>query len=962
MPPLASPPSLYPSAVGGGVSRRATRAPSHRRTRPAAAPGLQLDDPGVDHLPERSERSPAGHERPEVPPGVWQVGAFALLLLAGADVAFQAPFVRAGTWILAVLAAGGSALVISASAEQVGGAGSRRWHFQALAATALMFAEMARGTGPSAGASAGDLLHVLAALLLVASAAAYGDGRATRLRSVYLALDATIVASTTALAAIVVTGAASRTEQDAIVLLAAFAGAGFALLIVARSALKVRRTGRELYQVAAIGVLSVQAGGETARALEWWVLAPLAAPGLVLLGAVFLARSAWLARTDTRSDEGADGQEDSRLRLAPAFAAGFVILLLAGSEATGGGTRIGFFGVVTLFVLISTRLALALVENRQLLRRVERSGVFEVKLRDLGSALLAAADQGQLLALVCRTAQSAIGADAVLLWMVDPSTGEIEAVEVLGPKPRSVLNRRIRLNDPTSLVARVARTGEAEIVPYALSSGASNQFLNVLLHAECLLAVPVARGRTVHGTLVCVDSRNPTAYGAQELAKAELLASQVSVALDNAYQHDLQRRRLDEVTALYRFGQMAHTALSAAEVAKQFLPTLKERLHYTYASVWLRDPATGTLRLSAGAGPGGVPLSGVRPSSLATLAFKRGEPVHAGLGWAEAEEDHLPDRSGVRSQLAVPMVLKHRVVGVVDLESRQPNAYSLNDERLLVSLANHGALAIDNLHLVDETRKVEALRELDRMKSELLSTVSHELRTPLASIKGYATTLLTHEAKLGRADRREFLEIIDSESDRLRELIENLLEASRLEAGMLRIDRAPARLEPVAQEVLRKLALSSATHELLLDWPEDHDVQADTRRLYQVMQNLVSNAMKYSPNGGRITLSGAFSPRELTVSIADEGVGLPARELDRIFDRFHRVGGEVSRRVGGTGLGLAICRGLVEAHGGRIWAESDGEGQGSTFSFTLPRYPLGEATSSLSKGAHDHQEANGSGR
>jgi two-component system sensor histidine kinase KdpD len=248
--------------------------------------------------------------------------------------------------------------------------------------------------------------------------------------------------------------------------------------------------------------------------------------------------------------------------------------------------------------------------------------------------------------------------------------------------------------------------------------------------------------------------------------------------------------------------------------------------------------------------------------------------------------------------------------------------------------------------------------------------VSHELRTPLGSIKGYATTLLTHGNKLKRDEQREFLEIIDSEADRLRELIENLLDMSRLEAGVLRIDREPTRLGGIVRDVTRKVQLSAPQHELIVDWPvADPLVQADPKRVYQVIQNLLTNAVKYSPDGGRIWLTGDVQQREVVLSIADEGLGMPPTELDKIFDRFHRVGGEVSRRVGGTGLGLAICKGLIDAHRGRIWAESQGEGMGSVFRFTLPLLPEGgdaavsaRVSSSRSKGANVHQEANRSRR
>jgi K+-sensing histidine kinase KdpD len=598
-----------------------------------------------------------------------------------------------------------------------------------------------------------------------------------------------------------------------------------------------------------------------------------------------------------------------------------------------------------------------------LLQRVERSGLFEEKLRDLGGALVAAMDRKNTLELVCRTAQLALAADSVLLWMRDPIGDDLEAVEVLSAKRDTLLRRRLSLDDPTSLAARVARTGAAEIVANVPTANASNGFLNVLLHAQALLAVPVLHQGSVQGVLTCVDAHNPAAYGPRELAKAELLASQVAVALDNAHQHALQQRRLEELTALYQFAQSAHTAFSAVEIVRQLVPILQERLNYTSCTIWLRDETTGTLRVAAGDGHLGA-VRVVRPSAASMCAFVSGEPVSRGLEW----NDGVAEAEFEGSELAVPMVLKRRVVGVLDLESRVPHAWSATDERLLVALANHAALAIDNLHLLDETRKVAALRELDRMKTELLSTVSHELRTPLGSIKGYATTLLSHGTKLRKDEQREFLEIIDSEADRLRELIENLLDLSRLEAGVLRIDKEPVRLGATVREVIRKVQLSAPHHHLELDWPpEDPLVSGDKRRLYQVMQNLLTNAVKYSPNGGCIALSAKTRGRDLVVSVRDEGLGMPAAELDRIFDRFHRVQGGVASGIGGTGLGLAICKGLVEAHGGRIWADSEGEGQGSTFRFTLPLLPEAlevavAGTPSRSKGAHDHQEANRSRR
>jgi signal transduction histidine kinase len=931
-------------------------------------PALSQADYSLDHDRVIGPRAQRGGSL------AWRTVTVLITALAAADLFVDQPALRWGTWVLAVLVAGVAALLSAMAAEatpaallherfgdQTAAEHARRWHMQAVASAAVMLMLMAGGPGGSGSDVLWWLVVLGAAGTLVAMATTYRDGERPGLGSVYLTLDAVTVGVTVGLITVsLANGSGSPSGSSAGLLLGAFAAAGYAVAVATRPAIREEPRGSDALFLGGVLVLCLHAAGEAAQQIGLAPFSTLETPGVALFGSLGLARSAW-ARSRPFETPHEAGTE-SRLRLVPATTAAAAIVLLSWAELTGHGSRTGFFGVLLLFGFIIGRLMLTLLDNRQLLQRVERSGVFEEKLRDLGAALLAALDRKEALELVCRTAQMALGADSVMLWMVDPTTAELEAVEVVSPKRRSLLRRRLSLEDPTSVAARVVRSGLSEIVLHVPTANQTNGFLSVLLRAQALLAVPIMRETTVQGVLVCIDSRNPTAYSAREQAKAELLASQVAVALDNAYQHSLQRRRLEELTALYQFAQSAHAALSGSEIIRQLLPIIKERLKYTHASIWLRDETSGTLRLVVSDAPAGGPQTAARPSALGMRAFVSGQPARAGLGWGDPESEMVPDRSGIRSELAVPMVLKRRVVGVVDLESRQVNAYSVHEERLLVALANHAALAVDNLHLLAEARKVEALKELDRMKTELLSTVSHELRTPLGSIKGYATTLLTHEARLRREERREFLEIIDSEADRLRELIENLLEMSRLEAGMLRIDKEPARLGGLAREVTRKVQLATTAHEVVLDWPSDDPwVLADTKRVYQVMQNLMSNAVKYSPQGGRITLAGGFGPRELTISVADQGLGMPAAELDKIFDRFHRVGGEVSRRIGGTGLGLAISQGLVEAHGGRIWADSDGEGHGSTFHFTLPLLPeAGEVSTaeSRSKGRHDYQEAN----
>lgn len=226
-------------------------------------------------------------------------------------------------------------------------------------------------------------------------------------------------------------------------------------------------------------------------------------------------------------------------------------------------------------------------------------------------------------------------------------------------------------------------------------------------------------------------------------------------------------------------------------------------------------------------------------------------------------------------------------------------------------------------------------KELDQMKSQLLSTVSHELRTPLASIKGFATTLLRQDVQWDETSRREFLAIIDEESDRLSELISNLLDMSRIEAGTLRVEPEPTDLQPLVGDTVAEFQVMTHRHEFKAHLPPHLPlVVADPRRIRQVLRNLVENAVKYSPEGGKITIAAQVLADQVVISVSDEGLGIEPQHLDHIFDRFYQVDSASTRNVGGSGLGLSICKAIVEAHNGQIRAESQ-PGAGSTFSFTL---------------------------
>lgn len=233
-------------------------------------------------------------------------------------------------------------------------------------------------------------------------------------------------------------------------------------------------------------------------------------------------------------------------------------------------------------------------------------------------------------------------------------------------------------------------------------------------------------------------------------------------------------------------------------------------------------------------------------------------------------------------------------------------------------------------------RDVTREKEVDQLKDQLLSTVSHELRTPLAAIKGFTTTLLREDVRWDEATQRDFLKIIEEETDRLGELIDNLLDMSKIDAGVLRVDKEPTQLRNVVREAIDRARRRSEAHWFVMDLPAELPrVWADPRRIRQVLNNLLENAIKYSPRGGQITVTAEVEGDHVTVGVADSGQGIPPEFLDRIFQRFFQVDAASTRKTGGSGLGLSISKGIVEAHGGTIRAESD-PGKGSVFRFTLP--------------------------
>jgi signal transduction histidine kinase len=287
-----------------------------------------------------------------------------------------------------------------------------------------------------------------------------------------------------------------------------------------------------------------------------------------------------------------------------------------------------------------------------------------------------------------------------------------------------------------------------------------------------------------------------------------------------------------------------------------------------------------------------------------------------------------------------------------------------------------GILQVERIRELEAARVRDSLHEMELFKAELLGTVSHELRSPLASIKGYAATLLRHERRISREERRRFLLAINEASDRLEIIIQRLLEVSQLETGELTIERFPVDMLYITKEAIAAIEERISEQQpgrFLFKLSMEHAdgtpatsvplILADQRRLREVMDSLLENAVKYSPGGGVIkvilrpvmqiqtteketsfsTESAVDNPQPMHISqqmleilVCDNGMGIPIEHLERIFDRFHRVDTRLTREVNGLGLGLTICKGIIEMHDGVIWAENRPNGTGSVFHVRLP--------------------------
>ena len=330
-----------------------------------------------------------------------------------------------------------------------------------------------------------------------------------------------------------------------------------------------------------------------------------------------------------------------------------------------------------------------------------------------------------------------------------------------------------------------------------------------------------------------------------------------------------------------------------------------------------------------------VPLEG----SIAGLILRENRPISLDdMNEAPIRFRQTDDESGfvTRSLIGVPMRYKDQPMGVLEAVNKKEGQWKDSDLRSLLILASQAAVAIENARLVQQLQKAyNELNQIDKLKNDFIAIASHELRTPLSVILGYATFL--QEEAQGEAS--EHAAHVLNSAIRMRDLIQDLTQLRYLKTGETELapEHLPlASLFQAAQQDVESLA-NAKGHMLRVEKPDMNlVVVVDRIKLGTVLTNLLNNAIKFTPPGGKITLSYMRKPQSVWITVKDTGIGIPSDQLTRVFEEFHQVEDHMTRRHGGMGLGLAIAKALVEAHGGRIWAESEGVNRGSTFIINLP--------------------------
>jgi signal transduction histidine kinase len=533
----------------------------------------------------------------------------------------------------------------------------------------------------------------------------------------------------------------------------------------------------------------------------------------------------------------------------------------------------------------------------------------------------------------------------VALFLKDKATGEMMLHSIAGGHA-TVVGPGYRQETGEGVVGWVAETGRSLLANDVAQEPRYRPFPPAARPVGSELAVPMMHGDDVIGVLD-IQALERGFFAQEDVRGLEALADQLAVAIENTRLYEETRRHLEELTVLHEVALASTSTLDMGEMANRVVAAVQKGLGFEYLNLLLANEEQGRLEplgrtTQAGLSQGGLPESHAGQG----VSWVAEHGVALRVADVSQEPRYFARTPGVRSALIVPMVVGDRVIGVMHAASPHLDAFSEADERLLTMAAAQAAIAIEHARLYGDlelraenvAEAYAGLKEADRIKDEVLQNISHELRTPLTFVKGYVELLLDGSAGPLTEEQQEYLVIVAEKTEAIARLVEDIVFLDQ--ADRLPGKKVPVSLVRVARQALRGWAATAEEAHLTLveNLPDDlPPVAGDEGRLLQVFDNLLSNATKFSPDGGQIVVTIADAGPMVQASVSDEGIGIPRDQHERIFQRFYQVDGSAQRRFRGTGLGLAIVKRIVETHEGQVWVESEPV-KGSSFYFTIPKY------------------------
>ncbi|MCC7369752.1 MAG: GAF domain-containing protein [Chloroflexi bacterium] len=564
--------------------------------------------------------------------------------------------------------------------------------------------------------------------------------------------------------------------------------------------------------------------------------------------------------------------------------------------------------------------------------RRQRRGAEEVA--RAAAVIVAEADRQRRFDLIVERAVTIVGGVAGGLSLRDPTSGMLVVLAAHG-YPMELRGRTVPQGRGVSHRV-IAERGPVLLGDYAADVPALGYFDH---HAfGPTIGVPVSARGQILGTLVIQAPAGAPAFDGADVLLLQTVADLAAVAVEHARALAREEERSRQVDAVRTVTTELTRELDLPALLDLILTRTCELMRCEAVSVLLWDEASEALVSSASCGvrvwPEAIRIKlGEGVSGLAA-ARREGIVVEAYQEWS-GRLHPFPDTIVPTSVMATPMLVQDRLVGVLTanrLEVAEP--FNQHDLELLDVFGAQAAIALDHAHLFEQATAAEALRELARLKSELLNTVSHELRTPLSLIYGYAELLVHRAAQLSTSEIAQMSGEIHQSARILARLVDDLLDFSDLDHGRLTLHRAAVPLTDLLEGSVRSFQAQPGGERIGTELAPGLVVDADPARLHQIVANLLSNALAYAPDGP-ILVRVARSGEAVRIEVVDRGPGLGPEEIGRVWESFYRgaQAAVVARR--GSGLGLSVVKRLVDLHGGEVGVES-AQGQGATFWFTLP--------------------------